>query len=263
MESPDLVSAWLDWLAHERGRSANTVSTYARTMKTLPNAATATREEVEAWWKARANNAPTTRANELSAVRSFYLWASRFDHRADNPTIRLDAPKIPHRVHRYVARADLDHLFTVLPADLCRAVALGAYAGLRVSEAAELDWVNVDQEMNRLIVRGKGDKERFVGLPALLLDRLLPNTGGNVVAAGSKPYSGHSLQMKVNKAIRAAGVDETFHGLRHRFGTIAAASGVPLTSLARAMGHSSPTTTALYVGASDSDLDVIGEAVTR
>lgn len=257
-----LVEQWLDWLEHERGRSANTVATYARTMRTLPNAGTATREVVEDWWRRRSDNKATTRANELSAVREFYRWCMRFDHRTDDPTIRLDAPRLPVRMHRYVSRAELAHLFDVLPADLCRAVALGAYGGLRVSEAAVLDWADVDRELNRLIVRGKGDKERFVGLPSLLLDRLLPETGGNVVAAGGKPYTGHTLQMKVNRAMHGAGVEHTFHALRHRFGTLAAAN-VPLTSLARAMGHSSPTTTAIYVGATDSDLDLIAEAVTR
>lgn len=258
-----LVDQWLDWLATERGRSDNTVATYARTMRTLPDAGTATREDVEAWWKARADKAATTRANELSAVRAFYRWCQRFEHRTDDPTIRLDAPRLPSTVHRYVNRADLNKLLAELAPDLARAVALGAYAGLRVSEAAVLGWADVDQELGRLIVKGKGNKERFVGLPAVLLDRLLPETGGNVVAGGAKPYTGHTLQMKVNRAIRDAGVDATFHALRHRFGTIAAGSGVPLTSLARAMGHSSPTTTAIYVGATDSDLDLIAEAVTR
>lgn len=258
-----LVEEWLAWLATERGRSENTVATYARTLRTLPDAATATREDVEAWWKARAGNAATTRSNELSAVRAFYKWCQRFEHRTDDPTIRLDAPKMPQTVHRYVNRADLNTLLADLAPDLARAVALGAYAGLRVSEAAVLDWSDVDTELGRLIVKGKGGKERFVGLPAVLLDRLLPETSGNVVAAGGKSYTGHTLQMKVNRAIREAGVEATFHALRHRFGTIAAGSGVPLTSLARAMGHSSPTTTAIYIGATDSDLDLIAEAVTR
>jgi integrase len=146
---------------------------------------------------------------------------------------------------------------------MARAVALGAYGGLRVSEAAVLDWRDVDRELGRMIVRGKGDKERHVGMPALLMERLLPDTGGNVVRAGGPGYSGHTLQQKVNAAIKAAGVDETFHALRHRFGTMAVASGVPITSVARAMGHASPTTTALYVGASDADLDLIAAAVTR
>lgn len=263
MTGTGLVETWLDWLAQERGRSKNTIDTYARTMRTLPDAEHATREDLETWWRARAGHAPATRANELSAVREFYRWCQRFDHRVDDPTVRLDPPKVPTRVHRYVGREDLGRLLHDLPADLGRAVALGAYGGLRVAEAAVLDWADVDREMSRLVVRGKGDKERHVGLPPLLLDRLLPDTGGNVVTAGGKPYSAAALRVRVNRAIKDAGVDETFHALRHRYGTMAVAAGIPLTSVARAMGHASPTTTALYVGASDSDLDLIAEAVTR
>ena len=76
-------------------------------------------------------------------------------------------------------------------------------------------------------------------------------------------YSGHYLQIKVNAAIRAAGVDATFHKLRHRFGFKAAEAGIAPTSIARAMGHQSLTTTMGYIAAVDSDLDLIADAVSR
>jgi integrase len=69
--------------------------------------------------------------------------------------------------------------------------------------------------------------------------------------------------MKVNAAMRAAGVQESFHKLRHRFGYKAAAGGAPTTSIAKAMGHASLTTTMGYIHPMDSDLDLIAEAVTR
>lgn len=260
--SPPLVDQWLSWLAADRGRSANTIATYARTLRTLEDPEDATREDLEAWWRSRADLSAASRNNELSAVRGFYRWCQRFEHRDDDPTARLDLLRKPVRVSRFVGRADLDKLLAVLAPDLRRAVALGAYAGLRVSEAADLDWRDVNTEARRLIVRGKGDKERSVGLPVRLLDQLLPDTGGNVVSAGGKPYSGHTLQMKVNRQIRAAGVDATFHKLRHRFGYKAAEKGVAPTSIARAMGHSSLATTMGYIAAVDSDLDLIAEAVT-
>lgn len=259
-----LVKVWLDYLRIERGRSANTVSTYARTMRTLPNAPTATREEVEEWWRERAEGrAPSSRNNELSAVQSFYRWAVRFDHRDDDPTVRIDPVKVPKRVSRFVGKSDLDRLLAELPDDLRRAVALGAYGGLRVSEAAAVHWSDVNEESRRIIVRGKGDKERSVALPVGLLDLLMPNTGGYVVTGTDKTTSGHSLQLRVNRAIKTAGVDATFHKLRHRFGYKSAEAGIAPTSIARAMGHASLSTTMGYIAAVDSDLDLIGEAVTR
>lgn len=263
----DLTTEWLRWLREDRGRSENTVATYARSMRSLDvDPATATAEDIEAWWRRRATGADGqlrphgARNNELSALRSFYAWMQRFDHRVDNPTIRLDLLRGQKRISRFIGNDDLKTLLENLPPDLRRAVALGAYGGLRVSEAAALMWTDVNQDTRRMIVRGKGDQERSVGVSFKLLDVLLPDTGGSVVT-GKEPYDGHYLQMKVNAAIRDAGVNATFHKLRHRFGFKAVEAGIAPTSVARAMGHASLTTTMGYVAAMDTDLDLIAEAV--
>jgi integrase len=253
---------WLEHLTRER-RPPNTIRAAQRVMRSLPNASTATREDVEAWWASRAHLSPATRSNDLAQLRTFYAWARRWEHRDDDPTLRLDAPKVPRGLPRPISRADLRNLLIDLPPDLRRAVVLGAYGGLRVSEAAGLSWHDVDTETRRIRVLGKGGKTRLVGMSPLLLDELLPDTGGNVVTAGGTPYTAGTLQRKVNRAIRAAGVDATFHQLRHRFGTVALAATGNLLAVSRAMGHSSPATTAVYAATSDADLDVIAEAVTR
>lgn len=259
----DLPAAYLAHLDAER-RPPNTVASQARTLRTLPGAGTATREDVEAWWGTRARLSPATRSTDLANLRSFYAWCRRWEHRDDDPTLRLDAPKVPKGLPRPISRSDLHRVLTTLGPDIRRAVALGAYAGMRVSEAAALAWVDVDQENRRIrVVDSKGGRSRIVGMSPLLLDELLPDTGGNVVAAGGKAYTAGTLQRKANRAIRAAGADATFHQLRHRFGTVALAATGNLLAVSRAMGHASPATTAVYAATSDADLDVIAAAVTR
>ena len=264
MTTPDLVEEFLAYLTRARNLSPNTIATYRRTLRSFPDAATADRDRVEEWWDSRAHLSIATRLNELAGLRSFYKWMRRFDHRppADDPTYRIEPPRKPTTQGRPISRADLHHLLRVLPEDLRRAVCLGAYGGLRVHEAAGLLWSDIDLEANRIYVRGKGGKERIVGLSPVLLDAILPIRSGSVVTAGHGVMTGASLQRKVNRAIRAAGVDATFHQLRHRFGTMAVASA-PLLAVSRAMGHASPSTTAIYVAASDTDLDVIADAVSR
>ncbi len=256
------ATAYVDHLTHER-RPANTVAAARRVLRSLPNPDTATREDVESWWASRAHLSPATRSNDLAILRTFYAWCRRWEHRDDDPTLRIDAPKVPRGLPRPMSRADLTRLLPTLPDDLRRAVCLGAYGGLRVSEAAALTWHDVDLETRRIRVLGKGGKTRLVGMSPLLLDELLPDTGGNVVAAGGAPYTAGTLQRKVNRAIRAAGVDCTYHQLRHRFGTVALAATGNLLAVSRAMGHASPATTAIYAATSDADLDVIADAVTR
>jgi integrase len=254
---------WLEHLTRER-RPPNTIAAARRVMRSLPNASTATREDVEAWWASRAHLSPATRSNDLALLRMFYDFAIIWEHRDDDPTRRIKAPKVPQGLPRPLSRADLHKLLGNLEDDMRRAVALGAYAGLRVSEAAALSWDDIDLETNRIRVLGKGGKTRLVGMSPLLWDAIVhQGAGGNVVAAGGTPYSPGTLQRKVNRAIKAAGVDATFHQLRHRFGTVALAATGNLLAVSRAMGHSSPATTAVYAATSDADLDVIADAVTR
>lgn len=259
-----MTDQFLEWLRRDRNYSQNTIAAYRRVLATINDPETATQDEVEDWWLDRDHLSPATRRQELAALRSFYRWMIRWDHRDDDPTRRLDAPKMGHRLPRPMGREDLHRLLAVTSGDMRRAICLGAYAGLRVAEVAALDWADVDVEARRIIVRGgKGDKDRPVGLSPLLLDALLPVTGGNVVRAGGKAYSANALQQKVNATIRAAGVDGTFHKLRSRFATVALASTGNLLAVSRALGHSSPATTAIYAATADSDLDLIAEAVAR
>lgn len=254
----------LAWLAHcETERlPVNTVARRRAVLTSVATAGTASREDIEAWWQTRTHLAPATRSNDLANLRSFYRWCVIWEHRDDDPTRRITAPKVPKGLPRPISRADLNLILRTVTPDLRRAVALGAYGGLRVSEAAALDWRDVDLETNRIRVLGKGGKTRLTGLPPLLLDAILPMVDGNVVTAGGTPYTAASLQRRVNRAIQAAGVDATFHMLRHRFATVAL-SAANLLAVSRAMGHASPATTAIYAATSDTDLDLIGEAVTR
>ena len=54
-----------------------------------------------------------------------------------------------------------------------------------------------------------------------------------------------------------------FHKLRHRFATVSLAATGNLLAVSRALGHSSPATTAVYAATSDADLDLIAEAAAR
>ena len=255
--------AWIDYCRAER-IPANTIARRESVLRSVGNPTAATREEIEHWWASRRDLAPSTRSNDLATLRSFYKWANRWDHRNDDPTRRLEAPKVDKGLPRPIGRSEMLNLLSVLPDDLARAVALGGYAGLRVSEAAALDWSNVDLDTRRIHILGsKGNKSRSVAVGPVLIDRILPDTGGNVVTAGREPYSAGTLQRKVNRAIQAAGVNATFHQLRHRYGTMAYRETRDLIAVGKQMGHSSPVTTAVYADSSDEVADQIAAAVER
>lgn len=266
----DPVDAFLDWASRDRLRSPATIARYRVTLRQLPDPLNADLEAIDTWWASRLGMSPATRANELACLRAFYKWATRFDHRPDDPTRRLFAPKVDNAYPRPIGRAELAHAFTLCDerdaVDLRRALALGAYGGLRVSEAAALDWGSLDLDARLLRIRGKGRKERLAGLSPRLLDEILPQLrpGTNVVTGQPGPgYSADSLQRRVNRLLAAVGEGLTFHKLRARYVTQGIAETGDIYAVSRAVGWASIETAKHYADLSDDSLQRIAAAASR
>jgi integrase/recombinase XerD len=269
----DVTAAFLDWAEHDRMRSLHTLIRYRSSLATLApfgDLLTLTRDDLDMWWTSRIllNNgfprSAASRSNELACLRTFYKWATKKNYRPDDPTAGLDFLTPENHVPRAIGKADLERLLgplTMDALDLRRAIALGAYAGMRVSEVAALDWRDIDTEAHRLFVRGKGQWERPIGLSMVLLDALVPITGGNVVKAGGVPYAGATLQRKVNRLIRRAGIDHSFHDLRKRGASLALSRGMNPAAVRVAFGWRSMETVTHYAVVGDEELDRIAEAM--
>lgn len=258
------IEAFIHWAQADRTRSRETIARYRATLGQLTDPINETVESIQAWWEGRYDMSPATRANELACLRSFYKWAMRFDLRDTDPTRRLDYPNIPNTVPRPIAKSQVERVLGPLTVDnleIRRAVALGVYGGLRVSEAAGITWSDIDLEARRIYIRGKGSKERVVGLSATLLDLIAPVVEGNVVTAGGKPYSGAVLQRKINRFLERNGIDHTFHDMRKRGATMAMAKTKNPQAVAQVFGWSSLQTVTKYAVVGDEVLDEIAEAM--
>lgn len=270
--SADLSPAchdFLHWAERDRRRAAQTMRRYRVVLGQVTaiagDPAAATREQVEAWWASRQDKSPATRANDLALLRTFYFWATRFELRPDDPTRRLDPPKVSIRTPRPIGEADVARLLGPLtenrPADR-RAIALMVYTGMRVSEAARADWADIDQDARRIYITGKGDKQRVFGLSPLLLDKILPNRGGNIVNAGGAPTRPGTLEERINQLMRRRDIDHTCHDIRKRAATIAIATdGVDVYAVAKAFGWASVETASHYALVGDQAIDRIAAAL--
>lgn len=263
-------AAYISWCLEER-EPRNTIRRRRAVLRSVGNAGTATREDIETWWAGRRHLAATTRANDLAVLRSFYRWCQEWEHRDDDPSIRLRAPRTSSGAPKPFSRVELDRILEQLAtleetaaAQLRRAVLLGAWAGLRREEAAQLDWRDVDPDTRRARVKGKGGKIRSVTFSARLLAELGHNPGaGNVVTGSERGWAPDTLGRKVNGQIRAAGVNGTFHKLRHRYGSVAYQRTKDPKALAEQMGHASVNTTmSFYAAAADDAGQAIADAVS-
>lgn len=269
-----LSIAYLDH-CQRTGTPASTARRRASVLRSVEaagaGAGEATREDLEKWWESRQDLAAATRDTDLACLRTFYRWARRFDHRDDDPTSRIDAPRKRPGMPRAIGEAELGRLLERFREDrprIFRAIVLGAYCGLRISETTALTWAEVDQAAGHITVTGKGDKTRRVPLAADVLEDLgTPPpadqaSSTSVVTAGT-PVSVDELGRQVNAAIREAGVDATSHQLRHRFGTFAYRHRKDLAAVRDLMGHSSIQTTLVYAAAADDAADDIAAAMAR
>lgn len=131
--------------------------------------------------------------------------------------------------------------------------------GLRRAEVAAIRMEDFDTSTGRMVVRGKGNKERVVFLTngsREAMDAWLEQRGnaagsllahvnrhGKVVEFGITPQAIYSA---LQKRSAAAGVCCTPHDLRRTFAGEALSAGVDVATVQAIMGHSSPATTARY-----------------
>lgn len=131
--------------------------------------------------------------------------------------------------------------------------------GLRRAEVAAIRMEDFDMTTGRMVVRGKGNKERVVFLtngsrdavdvwlgcrrtaPGPLLAQV--NRHGKIRAFG---VTSQAIYTALARRAGEAGVACTPHDLRRTFAGEALSAGVDVATVQAIMGHSSPATTARY-----------------
>lgn len=265
---PDpIAQRYLEEMAAEHAPST-TISRRRSVLRSVGNPSTATREEIEAWWVTQRHLQDTSRANAIAMLRGFIRWCQIWEYRVDDPTVRIQSPKIHAGKPNPIKRNELDQVLEYLEqpdvkdaAELRRTMLLGVAAGLRRAEIADQDWADIDPDERVMRVTGKGGKVRNVKLSARLLAELGdPMRRGNVVTRAGA-WRPDTLGRKANQAIRDAGVDSTLHKLRHRYGTEAFRATKDPKAVADQMGHGSPSIALVfYIDADDEAADVIANA---
>jgi integrase len=201
-----------------------------------------------------------TQAVMLASVRTFFRWAVKSNRMTVNPAADL----APVRVRRLPSRIASDE---AIAAGLSRAttseramILLGAECGLRVSEIASLRVSDRDGEW--LHIKGKGGVQRDVWTTPDLRGALDALERGSVRGGWYFPglSNGHVVVSTIWKHISTL-VNTNPHSLRHRAGTtVYKGTGNNIRVAQEFLGHSSPTTTAVYLHVNRDDLEMAGRA---
>ena len=216
-------------------------------------------------------NKKTTIARKLSAIRSFFRYLVKNGVIPENPADLILTPKQDQTIPVYLPVDDMFRLLDSIKTDTLlglrnRAIFETLYSsGIRVSELAGMNLVDVDFSGHVIRVRGKGDRERIVPIGKKALNAIkayrerLQRQGDSRIAGNGKGdpiflnkdygrLSTRSIARILDKLVKEAGLSMPVspHGLRHTFATHMLDAGADLRIIQELLGHKSLTTTQKY-----------------
>ncbi len=192
----------------------------------------------------------------LVELNSFGSWLVKRGFLPANPMAEVEVPRRPRRLPRALVWADVERAIAGERGVRDRAVlTVLAYAGLRRGEVVSLDVRDFSREAATLRVRGKGSKERVVGLPRPAWEALEAYLGTRPQVGPETPlfitaYGQRITHKVVTRAVRRAGERLGFrihpHLFRHTYATELLERGADIRVIRDLLGHESVATTEIY-----------------
>jgi len=212
--------------------------------------------------------APASISRSFSSVRSYHGFLSEEKKVTGNPTQMLDAPKLPQKLPQILSTDEIERILQAVDTDLSlglrdKAVLEILYsAGLRVSEACDLNLIDMLLDGDMLRVSGKGNKERLVPIGPRAqeylnsyLKHLRPglsrrgvNKGKVFLSRNGRPLTRMAIWLIIKRWAGVAGIKENVspHTFRHSFATHLLEGGADLRAVQEMLGHADISTTQIY-----------------
>ncbi len=214
-----------------------------------------------------------TTAKIITILRSFYSYVISEKMRLDNPTELIPKNKIHKKLPQVI---DYDCVEAILDcidesSDIGmrdRTMFELIYScGLRVSECVNLKVTDYYKAENRIVVLGKGDKQRMIPIgdvAKFYLNRYLNDIRPSFCLKASEKHvflskrgtklTREEVWNRLKKYSKEAGVYSKVHTLRHSFATHLLQNGADLRSVQELLGHSDIRTTEIYTHVNTDDL---------
>jgi integrase/recombinase XerD len=206
-------------------------------------------------------------ARKLSCLRGFYKWLLLDKRIGHDPTVNLESPASWKVLPKALAQSEVEHMMeqagtaanhpqadSVALRD--RAIIEMLYAGgVRVSELTGLRVGDLSLAEGRMLVRGKGDKERIVPLGRMAVETLEVYLTRGRPALAIRPR-----ESRLFLSVRGAGLTRQWvwrlvkrldaraspHVMRHSCATHMVENGADLRTVQTLLGHADISTTQVY-----------------
>ncbi|MEF9920107.1 MAG: tyrosine recombinase [Erysipelotrichaceae bacterium] len=214
-------------------------------------------------------------ARKLSSLRTFYRYLNEFVGIKSNPFLYMKSPKISKRIPEFLFYDEMDLFLnsideSTMPGVRNRAMFEIMYAcGLRVSEVTTLSIKDIDYHDMMLRITGKGDKQRMIPFYELAKEKLqryqeevrplwMHQKHHDFMFVNQKGdgLTSRGVQYLMQKQADLCDLHVHIHPhmFRHSFATHLLDNGADLRVVQELLGHSSLSTTQIYVHVSQERL---------
>lgn len=211
-----------------------------------------------------------TIAHSLTVIRNFYNFLLIENIIEENPTSKIDSPKLKKSLPTVLSKEEIDNLLNIELNDKYdyrdKAMLELMYAtGMRISELINITIEDINLVNSCVIVNGKGNKERkipFDEITTYYLEKYINEYRKQFIKKPNNYLFLNCFGERISrqsffKTIKALAIKKNIHKnfsphtLRHSFATHMVENGADLRSVQMLLGHSDISTTQIYTNISN------------
>ena len=208
------------------------------------------------------NNNPKSIQRHLSSAKGFFRFLKKNNLIESSPFELVSAPKSSSTLPEVLSPEDVEQLLNFKPTNMIEIrdmaiIELMYSSGLRVSETANINISDFEENKTFLRVLGKGSKTRLVPMGRFAItainnwlmerEKILNNTDALFLNSKGTRLTVRSIQLRLKKMAVKQGLPPIHpHMLRHSFATHMLESSGDLRTIQELLGHSSLSTTQIY-----------------
>lgn len=213
-----------------------------------------------------------TIARNISTLKSFFKYLKKENIIKSNPMNLIKTPKIDKKLPKFLNYDDLEKILSIpdtttfLGKRNALILELLYSTGVRVSELVNIKLNDIDLSEEKILILGKGNKERYVlfGRKAKekILDYLKEKMDDSpylIVNRYGNKISDRGIRKILDSIILEASLSYKIspHTLRHTFATHMLDSGADIEIVRELLGHESLSTTQIYTHVTSESLKMV------
>jgi len=213
-------------------------------------------------------------SRHISSLKSFFKYLMQNEIIKSNPMILISNPKVEKKLPNYINYNDLETILSIPDKNdvlgLRNALILELLysCGVRVSELVNIKLSDIDFSNNRILILGKGNKERFVlygNVCSKLLNDYITKSRSLLIKENNEylllnkfgnKITDRAIRMIIEDVIKKSSLKLKVspHTFRHTFATHLLNEGADLKIVQELLGHENISTTGIYTHVSNERL---------